>query len=250
MLDEVNNHIIYQTLPESERKGICALTKKQQEDQHNTVKRAISNKNNKGGVSFFTVSAGTKLNSIEVDTDIFDSKNESDLTNQISVDLGICASLIGAMSTGNFAASTSNLEMITAQLYTWVYEWQNELNFVINKNIIQDTKNPVEVYYFPTSFVNRQGFFDQMLKLYTTAGGSFKFLIASAGIDVESYLNVLDEEIEEGIFEKYLPHQTSFTMSGNSIDEGGRPKTNNPSENTIKSQANNGNALLSPSDNK
>ena len=250
VLDEVNNHIIYQTLPESERKGICALTKKQQEDQHNTVKRAISNKNNKGGISFFTVSAGTKLNSIEVDTDIFDSKNESDLTNQISVDLGICSSLIGAMSTGNFASGQSNLEMITAQLYTWVYEWQNELNFVINKNIIQDSKNPVEVYYFPTSFVNKQGFFDQMLKLYTTAGGSLKFLIASAGIDVESYLSVLDEEIDEGVFEKYLPHQTSFTMSGNGTNEGGRPKTTNPSENTIKSQMNNGNDLPSPSDNK
>lgn len=250
VLDEVNNHIIYQTLPESERKGICALTKKQQEDQHNTVRRAISNKNNKGGISFFTVSAGTKLNSIEVDTDIFDSKNESDLTNQISVDLGICASLIGAMSTGNFASTQSNIEMITAQLYTWVYEWQNELNFVINKNIIQDSKNPVEVYYFPTSFVNKQGFFDQMLKLYTTAGGSLKFLVASAGIDVESYLSVLDEEIEEGIFDKYLPHATSFTLSGDSNNTGGRPRTNNPSENTIKSQSNNGNALPSPSDKK
>ena len=170
--------------------------------------------------------------------------------NQISVDLGICSSLIGAMSTGNFASGQSNLEMITAQLYTWVYEWQNELNFVINKNIIQDLKNPVEVYYFPTSFVNRQGFFDQMLKLYTTAGGSLRFLIASAGIDAEAYLSVLDEEIDDGLFEKYLPHQTSFTMSSDSTNEGGRPKTNNPSENTLKSQANNGNALPSPSDNK
>ena len=89
-----------------------------------------------------------------------------------------------------------------------------------------------------------------MLKLYTTAGGRLKILVASAGIGVEYYLSVLDEEIEEGIFDKYLPHATSFTLSGDSNNTGGRPRTNNPSDNTIKSQSNNGNALPSPSDKK
>ena len=135
VLDEINNKIIYQTFPEGKDKGSCALSKTQQENQHNTVKQAVTNKNSRGGISFFSVAAGTKLDSINVDIDIFDSKNESDLNNQISLDLGICSSLIGAMATGNFAAGQSNLEMITAQLYSWIYEWQNELNFVINKNI-------------------------------------------------------------------------------------------------------------------
>ena len=34
----------------------------------------------------------------------FDTKYEPDLNSQISVDLGICASLIGAMETGSYAA--------------------------------------------------------------------------------------------------------------------------------------------------
>lgn len=79
-------------------------------------------KNSRGGVSFMSLAAGTKLDLIDVSTDIFDNKNESDMNNDIAVDLGICASLIGAMSTGTFAGSTSNLEMITAQLYTWACE--------------------------------------------------------------------------------------------------------------------------------
>ena len=148
VLDEINNKIIYQTFPEGKDKGSCALSKTQQENQHNTVKQAVTNKNSRGGISFFSVAAGTKLDSINVDIDIFDSKNESDLNNQISLDLGICSSLIGAMATGNFAAGINNLEMINAQLYNWVYEWQNELNYVINKNIIQDTKNAVEIYFW------------------------------------------------------------------------------------------------------
>ena len=35
--------------------------------------------------------------------------------------------ILGAMESGNFGAGANNLEMITAQVYTWVYEWQKEL---------------------------------------------------------------------------------------------------------------------------
>lgn len=249
VLDEVNNKIIYQTFPEGKDKGTCALTKTQQEQQHSTVKQAVMGKNRRNGVSFFSVASGTKLNSIDVDIDIFDSKNESELNNQISLDLGVCASLIGAMSTGNFAAGQSNLEMITAQLYSWIHEWQNELNHVINKNIIQDEKNRVEIYYFPTSFVNRQSFFDMMKSLYSEASGSLSFLIASTGVDVDAYLSVLDMEIAEGYFQKYLPHMTAYTNNGDS--SGGRPEEKNPTnENTLQSKANKSNDMPKPSTNK
>lgn len=258
VLDDMNSKIIYETFPEGKDKGTCALSKTQQEAQHNTVKNAVMNKNNRGGVNFFSVAAGTKLDSISVDTDIFDSKNESDLNNNISLDLGICASLIGAMTTGNFAAGQNNLEMIGAQLYAWISEWQAELNFVINENIIKDTRNRVEVYYFPTSFVNRQTFFNMCKDLYTNAGGSLTFLIASAGIDPDAYFGVLDQEIEDGIFQKYVPHMTSYTLSSNEenkIDEvddkGGRSTVDNPTnENTIQSKGNGSNDMPKPSTTK
>lgn len=248
VLDEINNKIIYQTFPEGKDKGSSSLTGKQQEQQHATVRQAVMSKNSRGGISFFSVAAGTKLDSIDVSTDIFDSKNESDLNDQISLDLGISSALIGAMTTGNYGASQSNLEMITAQLYVWVNEWQNELNYVINKNIIQNEKNRVEVYYFPTSFVNRKSFFDMMKGLYDV-GGSLSFLIASTGVDPDAYFSVLDEEIDSKIYEKYLPHLNSNTISKND-DVAGRPKTETPTENTIKSRDNGGNNIPSPSDNK
>lgn len=248
VLDEINNKIIYQTFPEGKDKGSSSLTGKQQEQQHATVRQAVMNKNSRGGISFFSVAAGTKLDSIDVSTDIFDSKNESDLNDQISLDLGISSALIGAMTTGNYGASQSNLEMITAQLYVWVNEWQNELNYVINKNIIQNEKNRVEVYYFPTSFVNRKSFFDMMKGLYDV-GGSLSFLIASTGVDPDAYFSVLDEEIDNKIYEKYLPHLNSNTISKND-DVAGRPKTETPTENTIKSRDHGGNNIPSPSDNK
>lgn len=248
VLDEINSKIIYETFPEGKDKGSCALTKAQQEHQHNTVKNAVMNKNGRKGINFFSVAAGTKLDSIDVSNDIFDEKYEPDLNSQISVDLGICASLIGAMETGSYAAGTNNLEMINAQIYTWVYDWQKELNYVINKNIIKNDRSKVEVYYFPTSFVNRKSFFEMMKSLYSEASGSLSFLVASTGVDVDAYFAVLDAEISDGIFEKYTPHQTSYTLSKN--EEVGRPQTDNPTDNTVKSQNNNGNSLPSPSDNK
>lgn len=248
VLDEVNNKVLYETFPENKQGNGSSLNKDQQQNQHNTVKQAVMQKNNRGGLTFISLAAGTKLDAIDVSTDIFDEKNEANLNNDIAVDLGICASLIGAMSTGTFAGATSNLEMITAQLYTWVCEWKKELVHVINKNIIQDPKNKIDIYYFPTSFVNRKQFFDMMKELYTSASGSLTFLIASSGVDPDIYLSVLDNEIEDGYFEKYTPHQTSYTYNGD--DVGGRPKTDNPTENTIKSQNNNGNNIPSPSDNK
>lgn len=250
VLDEVNNKIIYETFPEGKEKGSCALTGKQQQSQHDTVKTAVMNKNNRSGTSFFSVAAGTKLDKIDVNVDIFDDKNESSLNNQIALDLGICASLLGAMSTGTFAGGQQNLEMITAQLYSWVCEWKNELVYVINKNIIKDTKNIVDIYYFPTSFVNKKQFFDMMQALYTSAGGSLTFLIASSGIDPDIYIQQMDYERVRNFDKLYTPHQTSYTYTGDSDNKVGRPETENPSENTVKSRSNDGNSIPSPSDNK
>ena len=250
VLDEVNNRVLYEVFPENKQGTGSSLTKKQQEDQHNAVKQAVLQKNNRGGLSFMSLAAGTKLDSIDVSTDIFDDKNESTLNSDISVDLGICASLIGAMSTGTFAGGQQNLEMITAQLYTWACEWKNELVHVINKNIIQDAKNKVDIYYFPTSFVNRKEFFGMMKDLYTSASGSMTFLIASTGVDPDIYYDVLDSEIEDGIYEKYLPHQTAWTSNNDTgtDNKGGRPEIDNPTPSTVASKLNNGNAIPSPSD--
>ncbi len=246
VLDEISNKVIYQVYPENKQGNGSTLNKTQQETQHNTVKQAIMNKNSRGGISFMSLAAGTKLDVVDTSTDIFNEKNETSLNHDIAMDLGISASLIGAMATGNYGAGSQNLEMITSQLYTWVCAWRDELVHVINKNIIKDDKNKVDVYYFPTSFVNRKEFFDMMKDLYNI-GGSLTFLIASAGIDAEIYLDTLDTEIENDFFNKYLPHLTSSTISKND-DVGGRPKTNNPTENTVNSRNNNGNSIPSPSD--
>lgn len=247
ILRELNNKIIYQTLPEGRDKGSCALTKKQQEDQHDKVKTAVLQKNNRGGTSFFTVAAGTKINALDVSTDdIFDSKNESDLTDKIALDLGIAASLLNGSGSGNYSSQQNNLELINAQIYSWIQELQNELNYIINTCIIKDKKNKVEVYYLPTSLVNRKNFFEMMKDLYLTAGGSLSMFIAATGLNPEVYFALLDEEIENKIFDTYKPHLTSYTQSNK--NGSGRPEKSDPTnESTIQTKANNSNGQPKPS---
>ena len=156
VLDEINNKIIYQTFPEGKDKGTCALTKAQQENQHETVKGAVIAKNNRGGVSFFSVAAGTKLNTIDAsNTDIFDEKYEANLDSKIAMGMGIASSLLSGVGSGSNSAQTNNLELVSAQLFQWVDQIESELNKCINANIVQDTQNWVECKYLKITYANR-----------------------------------------------------------------------------------------------
>lgn len=247
VLDEINNRIVFETFPEGERKGISSLTKQQQEQQHNAVKNAVLQKNNRGGTSFFSVAAGTKIDSIKTqDTDILDSDYESNLADRIALDLGMASSLLNGVGSGTYSAQQSNLELISSQLFQWIDQIEAELNKCINANIIQDKNNWVECKYLPVTHVNKSEMVGYMKDLWLQAGGSMSAYIASTGISPDVYYALLDDEIANGTYEKYKPHPTSYTMSGE--DTGGRPVEENPTDATIASRANNGNAIPSPSD--
>lgn len=246
VLDELNNKVIYQTFPEGETKGRSALTEKQQKSQHEAVKSAIMNKNSKGGTSFFSVASGTKLDALKVSTDIFDEKNEKDLTDKIATDLGFAASLLNGSSNGNYSTQQNNLQLVISEIFEWVEGISLELNKVINENIIKDRDNYVEVYYLPCSLINKSDFINQMKDLYTLGRGSLQAWIAATGFSVEAYMELMNQEAEEEWDIKYKPHQTSFTTSGG--DEGGRPSEENPTnESTIQSKSNNSNGQTKPS---
>lgn len=252
VLDEINNRIIYQTFPEGKDKGTSALSKVQQQNQHDKVKGAVMNKNNRGGISFFSVAAGTKINSIEAsNTDIFDVKYESNLYEKISTDLGIAASLLNGSGSGNYSSQVNNLELLSSQVFQWVDQIQEELNKVINANIIKDRKNEVECRYLPTTYVNQKEMVANAKDLYLQGKGSLSLWASAVGISPEVYFALLDQELEADIENKYPVHKTSYTYSGddnNGDKTGGRPvddDTQNPS--TLQTKANNTNGVPAPS---
>ena len=247
VLDSVNSQIIYEVFPEGE-KGKCTLTSNQQKEQHGIIKEAIVNKKNKNGVAFFSLAAGTKMDSIKVDTDILDEKNENTIKNAVPRDLGISSASLNGEATGNYATASLNIEMVAGNVYSWIENFMNELNKCINANIIKDKRCKIACNILPVTYVNRDKFFNQMKALYSECNGSFMAVIAASGMDVESYLSLLDEEKELNFDEKYMPHASMHTQSS-SDNKGGRPSISDSevkNENTLASKGINGNANPKP----
>ncbi|MEY8352591.1 hypothetical protein AALB39_04450 [Lachnospiraceae bacterium 54-53] len=249
-LDEINNRIIYQTLPQGKDPGSCALTKKQQTDQHEAVKGAVLTKNDRNSTSFFTVSAGTKIDQIKSDVSLLDEKNSSYINDQIGIDLGFMANLVSGTGSGNFASQQNNLQLLLSEVFMWMEPITEEFVKVINQNVIKDSGHMVSLYYLPCSIITRKDFTQQMKDLYLQGKGSLTAWIASTGINSEAYFELMNTELDEDIENKYPVHMTSFTAS-EETNKAGRPgNPNSTNENTQKSISNGSNAMPSPSDNK
>ena len=254
ILSNINNNIVYQTFPEGKEKGLSALTNAQQEDQHNTVKKAILNKSeNSSGTSFFSLAAGTKVDQLTVDISLFDEKNESTVNDNVAGGLGIASSSLNGNSKGNYATATLNLELVAGNIYSWIEEFINELNKCVNANIIKDKNCRVEAYILPTTYVNRDKIIQHMSDLYSKGKGSLIAWISSIGVDPDAYLSLLDYELEMDLENKYPVHKTSFTISSkdaipSDTDHSGAPKIDNPTnQSTIQTRSNNSNSNPKPS---
>ena len=188
------------------------------------------------------------MDSIKVDTDILDEKNENTIKNAVPRDLGISSASLNGEATGNYATASLNIEMVAGNVYSWIENFMNELNKCINANIIKDKRCRVACNILPVTYVNRDKFFNQMKTLYSECNGSFTAVIAASGMDIESYLSLLDEEKEQKFDEKYMPHASMHTQSS-SDDKGGRPSISDgdvKNENTLASKSINGNANPKP----
>jgi hypothetical protein len=251
LLDIANNQIIYEVYPEGQTKGTSSLTGTQQKAQHNIIRDALFEKHNKFGISFFSLAANTKLDKIKIDTDLLDEKNENGIKNNINKGIGVSATALDGSSSGNFAATTVNLEVIAAHVYTWVEQITAELNKAINANVIRDQSCRVEFYILPTTFVNRDKMVKYMRELYTTGSGSLIGWVASTGFNYEVYLSLMDYELEEDFYNKYPVHKTSFNSAGGDSsggDVGGRPPIPDSTvATTITTTENRSNAAPKPS---
>lgn len=236
-IQRANGQIIYQTFPEGNKEGKSILSNKQQEKQHNDVRNAIFNKRDGSGTNFFSIAHGTTLNELKIDLDILTKIKDEDLVKRISTNLGFASSLLNGEDS-NFSSQENNLNLISSEIFQWIEQIQNEYDKVINKNIIKDNDCIIHINYLPITHLNRDKFRNNAKELYTLGRGSLKAWIAASGFNIDAYLSLMEEELEEGLDEKFPPHQTSFTQSSNDT----KPTEDNPTnENTIKTKSNNTN---------
>lgn len=253
VLDTVNNQIYYETFPEGKEKGTSALSRDQQERQHNTVKQALTQRTNSNGVSFFSLASGTKMDRLPVDLSLLDEQNENAIKEDVNEDIGIAAAALSGSSTGNYATATLNIEIVANNVYTWIEALVEELNKCLNYNVIRDSNYRVEFRVLPITFINREKQVKFFSDLYARGKGSLIAWIASSGMNVDDYLSLMNFELDEDFENRYPVHKTSFTVTGKDAPDGdvdkstgdGDPPLNASTEST---KANNANASPSPSD--
>lgn len=248
VLDSVNNQIVYETFPEGKDRGTSALTEKQQKQQHDLVKSALASKSrNSSGTSFFSLAAGTKLDSISLDVSLLDEKNENSIVDSVNKDIGVSASALDGSSTGNYSTANLNLELVAASVYTWIEDVVEELNKCINKNIINDSSCRVEFYVLPVTMVNKDKMVGYMSDLYARGKGSLYAWIAATGFNPENYIALMEYELQEDFENRYPVHKTSFTTSGNDNGDGGRPPSDSDNPSTVQTKTNGANNQPKPS---
>lgn len=254
VLDSVNHQVVYETFPEGEKKGSSSLTKKQQEDQHNTVKSALLNRSSSSGVSFFSLASGTKLDTIKVDASLLDEANENTITDAVNKDIGFSAgALNGTSSNSNYATATLNLELVASNVFTWIEDIVEEMNKCINYNVIRDSACRVEFYVPNVMFANRDKQVKYMSDLYARGKGSLIAWIASTGFNPDTYIALMDYELEHDFENAYPVHKTSFTVTGKDASDGdidhstGRPKKDSYNPSTVQTKAIDGNNNPKPS---
>ena len=250
ILSTVNNRIYYETFPEGKEKGTSALTKEQQEAQHNTVKSALSQRRNNTGVSFFSLAAGTKMDSLPVDVALLDEENENAIAEDVNEDIGFSAAALNGSSSGNYATATLNVEIISNNVFTWIEEIVDELNKCIGYNLIRDADYRVEFRVLPVTFVNRDRQVKYFSDLYARGKGSLLAWVAASGMNPSDYLALMDYELEEDFENRYPVHKTSFTVTGKDAPDGDVDGSHrfDISPGTAATATNNGNASPSPSD--
>lgn len=254
VLDKVNNQIYYETFPEGKDKGTSALSQKQQENQHNTVKQALTQRTNSSGIAFFSLAAGTKMDSLPVNIDLLDEENENAIKEDVNEAIGVgAAALSGSSSTSNYATAVLNMEIVANNVFTWIESIVEELNKCLNYNVIRDGSYRIEFRVLPITFANREKQVKYFSDLYARGKGSLLAWIAATGINADDYLSLMDYELEEDFENRYPVHKTSFTVTGKDAPDGDVDKStsgDNELQNasTASTAANNGNASPSPSD--
>jgi hypothetical protein len=225
LIEELASSIYYMILPEGEKKGSCSLSKTQQDNVIEAFKGAVKVNSTGGGkISTLSLAPGTTIDRLAKDASLLKDTLSDENIKKISTGLGFASSALNAESQGG--ASYSNLQvnvhLILSQLFQYVEEIAIEQTRVLNHHIGNQPKDYIDVKYLKTSALNQDTMYDRAKELYATGSGSLKMWIATAGFDPDDYLSLMEEELDEGIFERFKPHLTSYTSNNETLEGKGK----------------------------
>ena len=142
--------------------------------------------------------------------------------------------LLGGSSTNSSVGITQNLVYIQSNVFSMLDKIQSWFNYRIS-NVNPRKKYNFVTNIWKTTWFNIQEVFNREYQL-TSIGGSLNVLSSLSGHNSDNYNATLEYENLIGSKKNWSVPMNMNQNSGNASDEGGRPKTDNPSDNTIISR--------------
>jgi hypothetical protein len=233
LINELASSIYALLLPEGEIKGKSSLNKDQQQSLIDSFNSAVkvNTSTNQAKITTITLPPGAKIERVSKDASLLKDTLSEENMKRISTHLGFASSALNASAEGgaSYANLAVNLDLISSQIFQCIEDISTEFTRVFNESDIIGIDNPneyIDFKYLKISVFNADKMYGRAKEMYTQSMGSIKVLAncASFGLDSNDYLNIMEEELDDGIFERFKPHPTSFTMSDNGADVGGRPQ--------------------------
>jgi hypothetical protein len=239
------------TLPEGAQTGSCSLNKEQQKNLVSAFESAVSSNTSntcgKSKISKLTLAPGATIARMTKDASLLKDTLSDENIKKISTSLGFASSALNASSEGGASYSTLqvNVDLILVQIFALIEQIAFEYTRVLNNLISSKGEEIVDIIYLKTTILNQEKSVGNAKDLYTLGGGSRLYWIACAGADVDMYMSLMEYEREQKFDERFPPHLTSFTATG---DSNGRPTETDPkNSNTIKSKSLGSNKQPKPS---
>ena len=227
LISELASSIYYLILPEGEKTGSCSLNSTQQKEVIEAFKNAV--KVNTSGtttkISTLSLAPGTEISRLSKDSSLIKDTLSNENIKKISTSLGFASSSLNAESTGgaSYSSLQVNIDMVSSQIFQLVNEIAKEYTRVVNELLSIKPKDYIDIKYLPISWLNKDAMFEKAQALYTQGRGSLKFWIATMGVDVDDYISLMDEELEDDFENKYPVHQSANTISSQDA-KGGAPQ--------------------------
>jgi len=226
LITELASSIYYLILPSGEKTGSCSLNSTQQKEVIEAFKGAvkINTSGEKNKISTLSLAPGTEISRLSKDSSLIKDTLSNENIKKISTSLGFASSALNAESGSgsSYANLQVNIDLISSQVFQTINEIAREYTRVLNELLEIQPLDYIDIKYLPISWLNKDSIFEKAQSLYTQGKGSLKFWISTMGVDVDDYLSLMEEELEEDFENKFPIHATSATFSGND-NKGGRP---------------------------
>lgn len=204
-----------------------------------------SHSNNVSGTGTVALPSFMKLETLDVNTEMFKKELYDKIDADIYMNLGVSSSLLYGGGS-NYNSAQLNSQKFFRYAFTILEKFETLINSYISQIL---PKGVICTFKFSkATMLDRDKHIDQAKDFYMQTGGSKFWIEALTGLPYEDVIDHVKYEKDSLKTEDILsPPANAYTQSGKVDNKGGRPEIDNPTnENTNKTRSNGANNSPTP----